>query len=142
MSILLCLSVETIVAQMNFVIAVENQSLSKQSDVTRIRFDLNLDELELGNKDMLVITPVMLSKDGKVVELKPMAIKGRLKSKVLDSPFEWNGKTYPDIAQHLQVVRKNRTNQSLHYDITLPYSDWHRQAQLALKTDFLVSSDN
>lgn len=53
--------------------------------------DFILDDLEIDKNDLLVITPVIVSTDNEVA-LEAVAVKGKLRHKVLERPFEWKGK--------------------------------------------------
>lgn len=130
-SIALLLPFAAVVAQQHYTdqITIENQSISKKSDIITVAFNVNLNELKIDKNDMLVITPVILSTEGREhVKLEPFAVKGRLRSKILDRPLEWKGKTHLDIPQARQVVRDNKTSQALRYETTTPFNEWQRQA--------------
>lgn len=139
---ILSASFETVVAQRNYTdqIVIENEAFAKKNGVTNFGMDVNLSGLELNKNDMLIITPVLVSNQNEV-ELEPMAVKGALRDKVLRRPFEWKGKTHLDMPEENQVVRRNKTNQTLHYHATLPYDDWQRDAQLVLRTEVVGCAD-
>lgn len=144
LSIALLLPFAAVVAQQQHQdqITVENLSISKKADRLSITFDLNLDGLHLDKNNLLVVTPQILSAEGeKSVNLEPLAIKGSLRSKILDRPFTWKGKPDLPLAPERQVVRKNGTAQSLHYEITTPFDEWQRKAQLLLKTEVIGCAD-
>lgn len=143
-SITLLLPFTAVVAQMNYTdrITIEKQSISKKSGITSVAFDVNLNDLKIDKNDMLVITPIVISSEnGQSVELEPFAVKGRLRSKILDRPLQWKGKTHLDIPQELQIVRRNATSQSLHYEATTSFDEWQRQAQLVLRTEVIGCAD-
>lgn len=129
-------AVETAVAQENYTkqITIENQVIAKKSGATSIALEIDLSNLKLNKNDMLIITPVIVSEQNEA-ELESMAVKGTLRNKVLGRPFEWKGKTHLSMPSENQVIRRNGTRQSLHYEATLPFDEWQRQAQLVLKTE-------
>ncbi|MDD2245698.1 MAG: DUF3868 domain-containing protein [Proteiniphilum sp.] len=133
---------EAATAQVNYMnqITVENQSISKRAGTTNIDMDFILNNLRLDKNDMLIITPVVISGKNEV-ELEPIAVKGSLRNKVLERPFEWKGKTHLSMPAENQVIRRNGTHQSLHYKTTLPFEEWQRQAQLVLKTEIIGCTD-
>lgn len=102
--------------------------------------DFILNNLRLGKNDMLIITPVVVSGQNEV-KLEPIAVKGSLRNRVLERPFEWKGKMHLAMPAEKQVVRRNGTNQTLHYKTTLPFNEWQRQAQLVLKTEIIGCAD-
>ncbi|WP_436415761.1 OmpA family protein [Petrimonas sp.] len=132
----------TTTAQVNYLdqVSVENQTVSKKAGTTNIGMDVNLNNLKLNKNDMLIITPVIVSGQNEV-ELEPIAVKGTLRNKVLERPFEWKGKTHLAMPAENQLVRRNGTNQSLNYNATLPYADWQRDAQLLLRTEVVGCAD-
>ena len=138
----LFISIGAATAQVNYMdqIAIENQIVSKKAGVTTVAMDMNLNHLKLNKNDMLIITPVVVSGQNEV-ELEPMAVKGTLRHKVLERPFEWKGKTQLAMPVENQLVRRNGTNQSLHYNATLPYADWQRDARLLLRTEVVGCAD-
>lgn len=133
---------EAATAQVNYMnqITVENQAVSKRAGTTYIDMDFILNNLRLDKNDMLIITPVVVSGQNEV-ELESMAVKGSLRNKVLERPFEWKGKTHLSMPAENQVIRRNGTHQSLHYKTTLPFDEWQRQAQLVLKTEVVGCAD-
>lgn len=135
-------AVETAVAQQNYTdqIAVNNQTIAKKAGVTSVAMDLILNNLKLNKNDLLIITPVIVSGQNEVA-LEPMAVKGTLRNKVLERPFEWKGKTHLSMPAQNQVIRRNGTNQTLHYQTSFPFEEWQRQAQMVLRTEVVGCAD-
>lgn len=136
----LFVTLEATTAQVNYIdqITIENQAASKKAGITTIAFDVNLNGLQLNKNDMLLVTPVISStENGNRTELEPFAVKGRLRDKILNRPFDRKGKTDLNIPGDRQIVRKNRSDQSLHYTTTLPFNEWQRRAQLILQTEII-----
>ena len=142
MTVALFAAFEATTAQVNYMnqITVENQVISKRAGTTNIDMDFILNNLRLDKNDMLIITPVVVSGQNEV-ELEPMAVKGSLRNKVLERPFEWKGKTHLPMPAENQVVRRNGTSQTLHYRTNFPFDEWQRQAQLVLKTEVIGCAD-
>lgn len=123
-------------------ITVENQSITKQKGVTTVAMDVDLSSLKLNRNDLLLITPVILSNHAQeAVELEPLAVKGKLRDRILNRPFEWEGKPELTMEQAYQIVRSNGTSQSLPYRSTLPFEEWQRDARLVLKTEVIGCAD-
>ena len=142
MTVTLFITFEAATAQVNYMdqITVENQAISKRDGTTNVGMDFILNNLRLGKNDMLIITPVVVSGQNEV-KLEPIAVKGSLRNRVLERPFEWKGKMHLAMPAEKQVVRRNGTNQTLHYKTTLPFNEWQRQAQLVLKTEIIGCAD-
>ncbi len=129
-------------AQVNYMeqVAVENQTVLKEGAITTARLDFILNDLELDKNDLLVITPVIVS-DNNEVPLEPVAVKGKLRNKVLERPFEWKGKTRLEMPEANQLVRENGTAQSLRYRTSLPFAEWQRDARLILRGEVIGCAD-
>ena len=129
-------------AQVNYMeqVAVENLTVSKEGATTSVRLDFILNNLELDKNDLLVITPVIVSTNNEVV-LRPVAVKGKLRSKVLERPFEWKGKMRLNMPKSDQLVRENGTPQSLRYATSLPFAEWQRDARLILRGEVIGCAD-
>lgn len=132
----------TATAQVNYMeqIAIENPTISKDADITSVNFDIILNNLKLNKNDMLIITPVIVSESNEV-KLSPVAVKGKLRNKILARPFGWKGKTRLEFPVEDQIVRRNGTAQSVHFAATLLFEEWQRKAQLVLKTVVIGCAD-
>lgn len=126
-------------------IAVENPSISKEKGITNVAMDIDLSGLKLNRNDLILITPVIFSNQTgetvETVELEPLAVKGKLRSRILDRPFNWEGKPLLTMPEANQIVRANGTRQLLQYQTTLPFHEWQRDARLVLKTEVIGCAD-
>ena len=119
-------------------IAVENPSISKEKGITNVAMDIDLSGLKLNRNDLILITPVIFSNQTgetvETVELEPLAVKGKLRSRSLDRPFNWEGKPLLTMPEANQIVRANGTRQLLQYQTTLPFHEWQRDARLVMRS--------
>src|SRR5690554_4359960 len=126
-------------------IAVENPSISKEKGITNVAMDIDLSGLKMNRNDLILITPVIFSNQTgetvETVELEPLAVKGKLRSRILDRPFNWEGKPLLTMPEANQIVRANGTRQLLQYQTTLPFHEWQRDARLVLKTEVIGCAD-
>lgn len=144
LSFALCTLFDVAMAQTHYIdqITVENLSITKKRGVTTVAMDLDLVRLKLNRNDLLLITPVILSNPtGEAVNLETIAVKGKLRDRILDRPYEWKGKPELTMPQANQIARVNGTSQSLHYQATLPFSEWQRDARLVFKTEVIGCTD-
>ena len=140
----LCIPFGSLLAQTSYTvqISVDNQSISKMGNITAVEIDVNISQLNLDKNDLLLITPTIVSNSsGEKAQLEPFAVKGRVRGRILDRPFEWEGKTELTMPEAKQIVRKNNTSQSLRYQTTLPYSLWQRDASLIFHTEVIGCAD-
>ncbi|HHU27520.1 MAG TPA: DUF3868 domain-containing protein [Bacteroidales bacterium] len=142
MTVALLATVGTATAQVNYMeqVAIENQTVLKEGAITTVSLDFILDDLEIDKNDLLVITPVIVSTDNEVA-LEAVAVKGKLRHKVLERPFEWKGKTRLEMPAGNQLVRENGTAQSLRYATSLPFAEWQRDARLILRGEVIGCAD-
>jgi outer membrane protein OmpA-like peptidoglycan-associated protein len=141
-TVALFVTMGTASAQINYMeqVAIENQTVLKEGAITTVSLDFILNDLELDKNDLLIITPVIVSTGNEVV-LEPVAVKGKLRNKVLERPFEWKGKTRLEMPKANQLVRENGTLQSLRYATSLPFAEWQRDARLILRGEVIGCAD-
>jgi len=123
-------------------LTIDNLVISKEANITNIDMNINLNNLNINKNELLIVTPVVVSSDTKnEIELEPFAVIGKLRNKVLERPFTWNGKTELNTLQEYLVLRKNGTDQSLHYIASTPFEEWQRKAQLVLRSKIIGCAD-
>lgn len=133
-------SVATATAQANYIeqIKVENPTISKRDGITTVAMDVNFTNMKINKNDLIIITPVVVSNENETeVQLEPFVVKGKLRNKVLERPFNWKGKPQLNIPPHYQLVRDNGSSQKIHYATTLPFDEWQRQASLVFRTQVI-----
>ncbi|NLJ01596.1 MAG: DUF3868 domain-containing protein [Bacteroidales bacterium] len=115
-------------------IVIENETAVKQGDMVSLSFDVTLNALEVKRNNMLVLTPVLKSNENnhESLTLDPVVVAGKKRAKVLRRKNVL-GEPLPLEGTPAEVVtRKNRTEQSVHYNITIPYRSWMQDASLSL----------
>lgn len=143
-AIVLLIISPAIISQENYTdqLSIDNLTISKASGHTDVVMDVNLDDLRINKNEMLVVTPMLISENGeKAVELESFAVIGKLRNKVLNRPFTYNGKTELNFSEENKIVRKNGSDQSLQYSASLPFDEWQRQAQLILRSEVIGCAD-
>ena len=139
-----CLFAFSLHAQTTYLdqISIENILIDRQAERASVTFNLNLDELRINRNHLLQITPIVISANGQQsVELSPVYIVGRTRHQVLNRPFTWTGKTEISENALATVIRRNRTNQTIHYTDTFPFEEWSRNAHLLLRTEIVGCAD-
>ncbi|WP_294080484.1 DUF3868 domain-containing protein [Proteiniphilum sp. UBA5384] len=115
-------------------ITIENETAVKQGDRVSVSFDITFDALKVKRNNMLVLTPLLKSNRNshESLILAPVVVAGKKRVKVLrrksalGEPLTLGG-TPVEV-----VTRKNRTGQSVHYNIAIPYRAWMQDASLSL----------
>lgn len=115
-------------------IKTENQTAVKQGDQVSVSFDISLDALQVKRNNMLVLTPVLKSNENSLdnIALPPVVVAGKKRNRILNRK-EVLGEQLPLADQPVAVVaRKNNSEQSVHYNVTVPYRTWMQDASLSL----------
>lgn len=115
-------------------ITIENQAVVKQNDQVLLSFDISLDALQVKNNNMVVLTPILRSNENNLdeVALNPVVVSGKKRAKILRRKEVLDGKLPVAGEPVAVVVRKNNTQQSVHYAISVPYRTWMQDASLSL----------
>lgn len=124
-------------------IRIENPTTVKQGDMVTVSFDLSLDALRVKRNNMLVLTPVLTSNENDIetTALPPVVVTGKKRNKILQRK-EVLGESLPMADQPLEiVVRKNNSEQQVHYTFTTPYRSWMQDASLSLVNEVSGCAD-
>lgn len=114
-------------------VVIENRKAVKQNDRVTLSFDILLDALQVKSNNILVLTPLLKSKENGNISLPldPVVVAGKKRAKILRRKHVL-GENLPVSEPAEVVTRKNNTAQSVHYHITIPYREWMRNASLSL----------
>lgn len=123
-------------------IKVDELSISKQKGITDVVMEIDVSELRINRNDLILVTPVLISNEtGDFTELEPLAVVGKLRNRILNRPFTWEGKPVLPTSESNRVVRTNGTSQKLHYHASVPFNEWQRNARLEFKTEVIGCAD-
>jgi len=123
-------------------VAVENVSIDKKDNNTNISMDIDFENLGIDKNEIIIITPIIASnQQNNSIELKPYAIIGKRKHKVLNRPFSWKGKAEIAVPLQNRILYKASSKQSIQYVASIPYEEWQRDARLLLKTEVVGCAD-
>lgn len=115
------------------------QEVTITGDSIKLDMNIDLDDLILGTDQMIVITPMLFSKDkNKEKALPSMIVTGNRKRKTLKRAMKLNEQSSIDFQNIYSIIqRKNGDKQSIYYNIQIPSSDWMKSGELTLKEDFI-----
>lgn len=115
-------------------IDASHRSVIRQEGKSMVTMDIVLDNLKINKNHLLIITPVITALEGEEeIELPKMIIKGKIRNKILNRPYNWKGKPNFDTKPQYQVLRKNNSAQTIVYNEEIPYEKWQKQARLWLQ---------
>ena len=119
-------------------VSVENSHVEQQNDELSLTLDIVLDGLKIRSNDMIVLTPVLVSNTDEIeLELAPVVIAGKKRSKIIQRNIRLNNPTGFDAAPYEIVRRKNNTSQQVAYNTNLPLRGWMKDASLELRESVL-----
>ncbi|GAB6122678.1 OmpA family protein [Dysgonomonas termitidis] len=93
--------------------------------------------MNVGSNDMLILTPVLKSNENNMdyLNLPPVAITGGLRNKIINRKNKLGGDLPFDTQPEIILKRKNKTEQSINYGVSVPYKSWMDDALLAIETN-------
>lgn len=144
LSVTMIIASPTLMAQSEYQdqMKVESINVDKQNGVTTLSMNMMLNNLKINKNHMLIVTPIIQSKDGNNSnELAQVIIKGTLRNRVLNRPFDWKGKPEFDTKEQYITVRKNNTPQSIAYKESVAEQEWHSSATILIKTELMGCAD-
>ncbi len=119
-------------------VKVEASEFVKQNERLSVAFDMILNDVQLNRNNLLMVTPVLRSNaTGDSLELAPVAVAGTTREKVIRRNKKFGKPSgVPDNA-FSTLKRENNSPQHLRYTSSVPYSDWMKNAALALRSDLI-----
>lgn len=111
-------------------VRTENVGVEVRSD-NNLHIDMNIilpADLKVGSNRMMIFTPVVRNAD-KETALTPVYVYGR-KRKIVNER-----KNIRPLEGSQTVLRKNREEQVISYNATIPYSSWMKGADIVLEED-------
>ena len=128
----------SLAAQKNYAdrIAIAGEKFTRSETTTTIDVNFDFDKLNINHNHLLIVTPVLYSKDGnESVELPAMAVLGTRRNTILNRPHTWKNKPIVEELADYKLVSKRGVAKSIAYSESIPYQAWHKDANLWLKTD-------
>lgn len=125
-------------AQQNYVdrIAIAGEKFTRSETTTTIDVDFDFDKLNINHNHLLIVTPVLYSKDGsESVELPAMAVLGTRRNTILNRPHTWKNKPIVEELADYKLVSKRGSDKTIAYSESIPYQAWHKNAALQLRTE-------
>lgn len=119
-------------------IATENISITKNGDNISVAMDINFTDLTINTNHLLIITPVISSDDQQdSLKLSPVLVTGARRN------IQLNRQKKTELSQYASstLVRKNGSDQQLHYTTSVPFNEWQRKAGLSLDSEVIGCAD-
>ncbi|MDR3141874.1 MAG: DUF3868 domain-containing protein [Tannerellaceae bacterium] len=117
-------------------IPVKIQRLRQVEDSVQLIMDIDLANVKIGTERALVLTPVLISPQGREVKLKNVMLNGRQRHKVFKRGVTLNGWEREVEKAHYGVVPLTKENRKVYrYTQSVAFENWMREAQMNMETD-------
>lgn len=97
--------------------------ISKEGNTLHINLEIVLDEVNIRSQEMLILTPVIQTKEHAGHRFAPAVIAGPKRYKVIERLLAYDNPVFEQTPQAL-IKRKNRSSQTLSLSYSIPFEDW------------------
>lgn len=119
----------------------DNVSNMKADNHIQLSMNVNVDDLNIGRNDMLILTPVLRSNTGSdSLEFTPIIYLGGTRNKVVERNERLGNVTNLPANASMIVYKKNRMNDA-DFNGSLPYMTWMNNAALYVRGDVKGCAD-
>ena len=132
LAILLMSAYSTVYAQNSYsgTFDVKNLKVSRVENKLILHFTLDMTSVSLNNQLMVLLTPVLrLEDNSQSHDFSPIVVVGNTRNKVLRREVLFQNFAFEEKPQQY-VCRKNGKNQMIPIEMSLPYVEWMRDAEL------------
>jgi outer membrane protein OmpA-like peptidoglycan-associated protein len=117
-------------------IPVKIQRLRQVEDSVHLIMDIDLANVKIGTERSLVLTPVLISPQGREVKLKNILLNGRQRHKAFKREVALNAWEREVKKAHYEVLPLTKENRKIYrYTQSVAYENWMREARMDIATD-------
>jgi tetratricopeptide (TPR) repeat protein len=117
-------------------VRVENYSAVKENNSLIFKMDLVFNDMTIKSNEMLTLTPILISNKGtESKSLSTVVVNGGRRQKVVDRAVALNNPLPFETTPKAVLKRKNGTEQSIGYSITIPFEEWMKDASIKITED-------
>ncbi|MDR1201796.1 MAG: DUF3868 domain-containing protein, partial [Tannerellaceae bacterium] len=117
-------------------IPVKIQRLRQTEDSVQLVMDIDLTNVKISTERSLVLTPILISPQGREVKLKNILINGRQRHKAFVREVALNGWEREVKKTHYGVVPLTKENRKVYrYTQSVGFESWMRDARMDIETD-------
>ncbi|MDR0748837.1 MAG: DUF3868 domain-containing protein [Tannerellaceae bacterium] len=117
-------------------IPVKIQRLRQVDDSVQLIMDIDLANVKIGAERSLVLTPVLISPQGREVKLKNIMLNGRRRHKAFKREVTLNGWEREVKKAHYSVLPLTKENRKIYrYTQSVAFENWMREARMDMETD-------
>jgi outer membrane protein OmpA-like peptidoglycan-associated protein len=117
-------------------IPVKIQRLRQMEDSVRLVMDIDLTKVKINTGRSLVLTPVLISPQGREVKMKNILLNGRQRHKAFLREVAFNGWEREVKEAHYNVIPLTKANRKVYrYTQSVGFENWMREAKMNIETD-------
>lgn len=117
-------------------IPVKVQRLRQVEDSVQLVMDIDLTNVKVGTERSLVLTPVLISSQGRELKMKNIMINGRQRHKAFTREVALNGWEREVKNTHYDVIPLTKENRRIYrYTQSIGFENWMRNARMDIETD-------
>jgi len=111
---------------------IEDVQVNKDGNTVRIDMAINLDNVRLGSKQMVILTPVIRNAStNNFHRFQPIVFTGAGRDRTLQRAMDWEGFKFEETPM-MVTRRTNKRPQTVPVTLTAPYQEWFRGAELVM----------
>lgn len=117
-------------------IPVKIQRLRQVEDSVQLVMDIDLTNVKVSAERSLVLTPVLVSPQGREVKMKDVVINGSRRHKAFTREMALSGREDREKHAHYDVIPLTGENRRVHrYTQSVAFETWMRETQMNIETD-------
>jgi len=117
-------------------IPVKVQRLRQVEDSVQLVMDIDLTEVKVGTDRSLILTPVLVTSQGREHKMKNILINGNQRHKAFTREVELNGWGRQLNDAHQDIIRLNNDGRRVYrYRSSVEFENWMREARMDIESD-------
>lgn len=113
-----------------------SESVEKKDNQVKVSMNLNLDDVIVNKNDMIILTPVLRSKDAKdSLLLPPVIVTGNVRDKIINRKVKLgNEDQLPFETLPTNILKRDKNiNQTVDYSTSVSFEKWMNEASLTVE---------
>lgn len=122
---------------------IVKEQIERVGDNVSVSFEFLLDDVKVRSNDMIIYTPVLVSANNAndKLSLSPVVVAGGKRNKILKRQNVLNKENSANVEPDAVLKRKNNSQQSIAYALTVPFSNWMQGATVLVETEVMGCAD-
>ncbi|MDR1403021.1 MAG: DUF3868 domain-containing protein [Tannerellaceae bacterium] len=117
-------------------IPIKIQRLRQVEDSVQVVMDIDLTNVKISSERSLILTPLLISSQGREVKMKNILINGRQRQKAFLREVALNGWERDVRNAHHEIIPLTKENRSVYrYTQAVGFENWMREARMNIEAD-------